>query len=101
MKHSHVARSLKKIESDHVTLIEFLLSLTRNQIKTNSIATHTHTKITFASKMQRRLRSRGLDHQGTTDNFRFVLRALPTFCHFLITIYSFTQVNAEYSKCVP
>ena len=65
MKHSHVAGSLKKIESDHVTLLEFLLSLTRHQIKT-AILIATHKKETFAVKKQRRLRR--LDHLGTTVN---------------------------------
>ena len=63
MKHSHVARNLKKIESDHVTLLEFLLLLTRHQIKT-AILIATHKTETFVVKEQRRLRR--LDHLGTT-----------------------------------
>ena len=51
MKHSHVARNLKKIESDHVTLLEFLLSLTRHQIKTAIlIATHKKKHLQLKSK---------------------------------------------------
>ena len=69
MKHSHVAKNLKKIESVHVTLLEFLLSLTRHQIKT-AILIAIHKK-TCAIKKKRRLWR--LDHQGTTVNFRCVL----------------------------
>ena len=64
MKHSCVTRSLKKIESDHVTLLEYLLSLTRHQIKA-AILIVTHKK-TFVIKKKRRLRR--LDHLGTTVN---------------------------------
>ena len=65
MKHFHVARNLKKIESDHVTLLGFLLSLTRHQIKA-AILIVTHKK-TFAVKKQKRLRRLG--HLGTTVNY--------------------------------
>ena len=64
MKHSYVTRSLKTIESDYVTLLEFLKSLTCHQIKT-AILIATHKK-TFAVKKQRRLRR--LDHQRATVN---------------------------------
>ena len=53
MKHSHVARSLEKIESEHVTLLEFLISLTSHQTKT-AILIATHKK-TFPVKKQRSL----------------------------------------------
>ena len=43
MKHSHIARRLKKIESDRVTLLEFLASLTRHQMKAAILIT-THKK---------------------------------------------------------
>ena len=69
IKHSHVAKNLKKIESVHVTLLEFLLSLTRHQIKTAILIAS--RKKTCAVKKKRRLLR--LDHQGTTVNFRCVL----------------------------
>ena len=80
MKHSRVARSLKKIESDHVTLLEFL-PLTRHQIKT-AILTATHK--------EKHLHLKSIEdsedwiiRQGTTGNFRFVL------CILLCAIFEF------------
>ena len=51
MKQSHIARSLKKIESDHATLLKFLVSLTRHQIETAILkATHKKRHLQLKSK---------------------------------------------------
>ena len=73
MKHSHVARSLKTIESDHVTFLEFLLSLTRHQMETAIlIATPKKTYLQLKSNEDSEdwiIRQQLL----STVNFRFVL----------------------------
>ena len=76
MKHSH-----EKIESDHVTLLEFLLSLTRHQ-KNPAILIATHKKTYFQLKSNEDSEDWIIREQLlSTVNFRFVL------CILLCTIF--------------
>ena len=72
MKDSHVARSLKQIESGRVTLLEFLLLLTCHQIKTAILIT-THEKKHVPLKSKEDSEDWIIWKQLSTGKFRFVL----------------------------
>ena len=87
-------RSLEQIKSDHVTLLEFLLSLISHQIKMAVlIATHEKKHLQLKSKEDSEY---WIIRKQLSTSVCFIHINL---CHFSITMYSFTQVNAEYPKC--